>query len=901
MTRWRPRIPPSARPLRDGRAFLDVAALEGPTIQRTDGTYAALIAVEGEFFSLLATEEQDQRLGAYKEWLTGIPEGWPVQITIMVEPAHLDGYLEDMRQAAARAGEGPRSILAEEQAALAVELAGQALVETTYVTVSGRTAAEVLDRAQGLLKGLQDHGFHSALCGQERLGLLLQRAYGHDPVPLDQVLGGWAAAVARLPDPPPGRGHVRSPLPRRREPAGALRVAPPPAVDAIGPHLPRLADVLVPSAVEERPGYLALGGMYAASLVAVAYPDQGVNGWLERLLHFTHGAVRRRVTWHLHPIPQAVALNEINRKLRDLDANARGALKRGLRPDVDTENALGDGEALRQAIGTGQERLFDATLFVTLMSEDREELQEAVAGLRASAAGYSLVLRPTWLEESLAFRSSLPLGLTGFRRVIPLSSWPIASMFPFTAGEVLDAHGDLWGENLATGNAVILDPRRTRPGHLVVVAKTQSGKSFLIKVLTTQALLRGDEDVMILDPSPPIDYGRWTALMEGTYARFAAGSPDRINPCELLLPDRIDQMGEEWARPVTAKVAFLTALFGLMAYPRGEMPQEERALLAPVLTALYTRFEFQDDWASVVDRRELSAKPKARPSPTLQDALGAVAATPGLEGLALRVRPFLTGTFPMFNGPTTVDIGRSCVVFNVYGLVQGVADDYVQTVAYAMITEFVRGRLAQSGRRTLVVVDEAHIMFQRRDTALFVAQLYRMAAKQGGRIGLITQGITDLLGDPETGLTVAGQEQARVCLTNTTVTVLLRNDKGSDLHLLQREYGLTDAEVRAVQSAQPGHGILLAGDARAFVHVLAPDTLYRFITTRPDEVEAFAQEGWFHGLPGAPGTPARDAGGPTGSARDPGRIAAPTAVRAAGDEGPRRHPRKDEGSCLPMA
>ena len=877
--------PPPARPAREGREFLDVTALEGPTILRADGTYAALIAVEGEFFSLLAVEEQDQRLGAYKEWLTSIPEGWPIQITIMVEPAHLDGYLEEMRQAAGRAGDGPRAVLAEEQAALAVELAGQALVETTYVTATGRTAAEALDRANVLLKGLRDHGFHSALCDQERLGLLLQRAYGHDPVPLDQVLGGWATAVGRLPDKTPDRTIPRPTLKLRRKTADALQVAPPPAVDVIGPNLPRLADLLMPSAVEEMPGYVSLGGTYAASLVAVAYPDQGVNGWLERLLHFTHGAVRRRITWHLHPIQQAVALNEINRKLRDLDANARGALKRGLRPDVDTENALADGEELRQAIGTGQERLFDATLFVTLMSEDLQELQDAVSALRVSAAGYSLVLRPTWLEEGPAFRSSLPLGLTTFRRVIPLSSWPIASMFPFTAGEVLDAHGDLWGENLATGNAVILDPRRTRPGHMVVVAKTQSGKSFLIKVLTTQTLLRGDEDVIILDPSPPIDYERWTGLMGGTYARFSAGSADRINPCEILLPDRIDQMDEEWARPVTAKVAFLTALFGLMAYPHGEMPQEERALLAPVLTDLYTRFGFQDDWASVVDRSELSARPKARRAPTLQDALDAVAATPGLEGLALRVRPFLTGTFPMFNGPTTVDIQRPCVVFNVYGLVQGVADDYVQTVAYAMITEFVRGRLAQSGRRTLVVVDEAHIMFQRKDTALFVAQLYRMAAKLGGRIGLITQGITDLLGDPETGMTVAGQEQARVCLTNTTVTVLLRNDKGSDLHLLQREYGLTDAEVRAVQSAQPGHGILIAGDARAFVHVLAPDTLYRFITTRPDEVEAFAQEGWFTGMAGYGGRssaqkPARGAE----FADRPMRIAAaPPTASAAGD------------------
>lgn len=834
-------------------SFVDVAALEGDTIRRTDGQYVALIAVDGEFFGMLAEVEQDQRLLSYKEWLTSIPEGWDIQITLMVEPAHIEGYLDAMKAAAARAGEAPQAALADEQAQLAGELADQALVETTYITVSGRDAKEALDRSGLLLKGLRDHGFQSHRCDQEQLGLLLQRSYGHDPVWLDTALGGLAAAIANLPD-MPGPSTATDSRRRGEKPdRQTLAVVPPVSGQGFTQRVPRLVDLLAPSAVEESPGWLSLGGQYAASLVAVAYPDSGVNGWLERLLHFTHGNVRRRVAWHLHPIPAAQALAELNSKLRDLDANARGAMKRGMRPDVDTENALADAEALRQAIGMGQERLFDATLLITLMGPDLKELQEAVAALLANSSGYSLVLRPTWLEEAPAFRSTLPLGLTAFHRTLPLPSSPVASMFPFTAGELLDSTGDLWGENLATGTAVIVNARQRPPGHLMVVAKTQSGKSFVMKVLATQTLLRGEEDVIIIDPSPPIDYARWTALMGGTYARFEAGSPDQINPCEILLPERPDLMTDEWARPVTAKVAFLTSLFGLMGYHGEAMPQEERALLAPALTALYARFGFQDDWASAVDPDQMAVVPRVRKSPTLKDAWDTMRTTPGLETLAVRVRPFLEGTFTMFAGHTTVDIQRPCVVFNIYGLVQGTADDYVQTVAYAMITEFIRGRLAQSQRRTLVVVDEAHIMFQRRDTAVFVAQLYRMAAKQSGRIALITQGITDMLGDPETGMMVAGQEQARVCLTNTAVTVLLRNDKGSDLRLLQHEYGLTEAEIRAIRGANPGHGILIAGDARAFVHVLAPDTLYRFITTRPDEVAAFEAEGWYSGLQTQPG------------------------------------------------
>jgi len=109
----------------------------------------------------------------------------------------------------------------------------------------------------------------------------------------------------------------------------------------------------------------------------------------------------------------------------------------------------------------------------------------------------------------------MPLGVYPLRRTEPdtakrpLPTLVIATTFPFTAGEYLDPHGDLWGQNLATGNAVVVDPSQVDPGHMIVVAPTGSGKSFGLKVLATQALLREDEDVLVLDPSEAIDYERW--------------------------------------------------------------------------------------------------------------------------------------------------------------------------------------------------------------------------------------------------------------------------------------------------------------------------------------------------------------------------------------------------------
>lgn len=816
--------------------FIDVASIEGRAAKLRSGGYVAMVEVEGEFVNMLEEDEQDQRIFGFGRILNGLP--WPTQITVFVEPTNISGYIEQMEGVVAQ--EGILSAFAEAQMHLAEELAGDVLAEHTVVTVSGQSSDEVGKRAEQVLQALRRNDFHAEICTSDRLGEILMASYGQPQVALSSVLGGFNALIRR-------------PLPKERESQkktahsgrGVDEVELSPVTEEVlGRNAPRLLDLLAPSALVEHPGHLDLGGMYAATLVAVAFPDQVANGWLEDVLHFSHGGVRRRVTMHIEPVAPAKAIGEISRKLLDLQTNIGWSQRRGMRPEVNVELGYEDAEMLRQEVARGQTRIFDLTLAVTLMSPDLKELQEAVVLLKQAAAGFSLVLRETWLEEQAAFRSTMPLNQPVVRRVRPVPTIPLATTFPFTAGELLHEKGELWGLNLSTGNAVIVDPRRYSPAHLLMVAQTRSGKSFVIKVLATQALFTPDEDVMVLDPSPAIDYERWTKRMGGVYARFAVGSDDRINPCEIMLPADMTKIDDDMVRPVTAKVAFLKALFGLMAYPKGDAPPEEMALVEKPLFDMYAECGMTDEWQSIVDDAALTVIPKAKRSPTLKDALRLLAATPGLEHLAVKLRPYVDGTLDMFAGETTVDMDGRLTVFNVYNLVQG-QQEYLQAVAYAMISEFVRWRLAKARRRALVVVDEGHVMFRREDTALFISRLYRMAGKQGGRVALATQGITDLLGDPKTGMKAPGESEARSVLTNTGITILLRNDKVPDLDLLQNTYGLTDAEKKLLRSAQPGHGIVIAGNDRALVRILATDALYPFITTRPEEVEAFREQGLF--------------------------------------------------------
>lgn len=836
-------------------ALMDVVGLEGRFIKRKDGSYAAMIEVEGEAFGLLTTDEQDLRIEAYGRVLTGLPDSWQVQVTRLVEPTNLTSLQEYFRTVATREGEDhPLGQVASTYQDMMTEFQQSLLSHVTLLTVWGKEPDEVKEKVSMLLGSLTDNQFQAQWCDAERVSTILQIVYGHDPVSLQGTLGGWTRAV---------KAHQVA-LAEEDEEAdneqekGMMEGAPDPV---LAPAMPGLRDLLEPAAAIEYPGALDLGGMWATTLVTRTWPEQVGNSWLEWLYHFEEVGVRRRVSFQIEAVPSSRVMSDLRRRKLQLSAETRWARQHGRQEDFDIQVGGEAIDFLRDEIGRGRQRMFLTTLYVTIMAESRERLNEATRHLIQKASGYLLTLRPLYLEEAAGFRSTVPLGIKAVagvpNRGIPTIA--LATTFPFSAGEILDPVGDVWGENRSTGNLVVIDPHRFQAKHMVVVAKTRSGKSATLKVLATQALFRSDEEVIIIDPSPPIDYERWTRWLGGTFAQFGAGSSDGINPLEILMPASMDRLDDSMRAPIRAKIAFAAELFGIMG--RQPLSPEEQTAAEEVLAEVFAAYGMPvstdgtgtSEWTVIADPTTLSLTPRAKPAPTLTAVWEALKTRPDTAALAARIKPFITGMFNMFAGPTTVDMGQPLVVFNVYHLVQGSAGRQHQAVAYAMIAEFIRWRLAQSQKRTFVVVDEGHVMFQREDTARFVSQLFRMAAKQGGRVALLTQGIVDMMGDPATGMQVPGQADARYCIENSGFKLLMRNDNDADIDLIGRTLGITPAEGRAIKSAKRGQGILLIGDPsqgtqRAYVQVFVPPILYPWITSTPEEVERFRQEGMYQVL-----------------------------------------------------
>lgn len=868
------KLPPGASRLAVD-ALVDLEAIEDNLVRRKDGWYAAIIEVEGESFGLIAPDEQDLRIEAFGRVLNGLQDNRQIQITRLVEPTNLDQLAEYFHGVAERHGDNALGSLANAWGA-AMDVAQHTLFShVTLMTLWAKTADDCQEQANLLLASLRDHQFSATQCDNDRLGWVLQTTFGHSPLRMTETIGGWTHQIVEHQAALDDESKTRPVKTKTRRSEGLVSVhsqEPP----VLAPHMPALSDLIEPAVVIEQPGLLDLGGVYASTLVARTWPEQVGNQWLEWLYNFDEAGVRRRVSFYIEPLPTSRVMADLRRRQVQLDAETHWSRKRGLREDFDVQLGEEAIDFLREEIGRGRQRMFLTTLFVTLLSDNPEKLRRAQTHLQQKAAGYSVALRSLYLEESLGFRATVPLGVQPLgkapNRAVP--TMVIGTTFPFSAGEVLDDVGDVWGENRSTGNLVVVDPNRFQARHMIAVAKTRSGKSATLKVLATQALMRPDEGVIIIDPSPPIDYERWTRWLGGTYAQFGPGSPDGINPMEILLPTSMDRLDDTMRAPIRSKIAFGSELFAIMG--RQDLSPEEQTAVEEVLARVYTAFGMPpstsphdpSEWASVRDTDALSIVGKAKPSPTLTDVWNALMEDPATRHVGLRIKPFITGVFNMFAGKTTVDINKPLVVFNVYHLIQGSAGKQHQAVAYAMIAEYIRWRLAQARRRTFVIIDEGHVMFGREDTARFVSQLFRMAGKQGGRVALITQGIVDIVGDPSTGMQVPGQMDARFCIENSGFNFLMHTDNDADIALIEQTLGITPAEGRAIKSAQHGQGILMIGDPRTgtkrvHVHVYIPDALYPWITTVPEEVEAFRQQGVFAAVERPVAVPAgvREVGG----------------------------------------
>jgi type IV secretory pathway VirB4 component len=566
-----------------------------------------------------------------------------------------------------------------------------------------------------------------------------------------------------------------------------------------------LAASIGPGAVEVGPRYVRVGDGYAATLAVTGYPTEVGPVWLEPLLAWPG---RLDVTLHIEPIPTADASHRLRRQRARLESTRRIDADKGRLGDPATDAAADDAADLADRLARGQSRLFRVGVYLTVHAMTTDELVEAVAEVRATAASVLLDTHPVTWRQLQGWTSTLPLGVDSVRMRRVFDSDSLAATFPLASadlpaplpGEGMPSGGVLYGVNTDSAGIVWWDRWSQHNHNSVVLARSGAGKSYLVKLDVLRSLYDGVQ-LSVIDPED--EYTRLATAVGGVVIQLGAPGV-RVNPFDLPAGD---------GRPdaLTRRALFLHTLIAVLLGQ--QPPPAERAALDRGIIGCYANAGITNDPATW-----------GRPAPLLKDLADVLAADPdpAAATLASRLAPWVTGSFrDLFDGPTTVHPRGHLVVWSTRQLPDELHAPGMLLALDAIWREVDRQTEHSSGAsrplgRRLVIVDEAWTLLRDGEGAKFLYRLAKAARKRLAGVTVITQDAADLL----------GSDLGQAVVANAATQILMRQAPQA-IDAVAGTFGLTAGEARRLLTAGRGEALLLAGSQRVGFQTVASKAEHR--------------------------------------------------------------------------
>jgi type IV secretory pathway VirB4 component len=567
---------------------------------------------------------------------------------------------------------------------------------------------------------------------------------------------------------------------------------------ASGPVVSRglvsVRDILAPSLVEVDYDYIKINSVYYRTLFVVGYPRYVSPNWLYPLIQFDHSLF---VSMFVYPEGSKVVLDDLRRKIAEMEATIQSDLKRGKVVDPNVQVALDDALTLQAELAKGAERFFQFSLYVTVPAETVDELNQTTKQVESSLGSLLIVSKHATLQAEDGFKTTIPIGTDRLNILRNMDTTSLATTFPFTTASLTSNKGVLYGVNEHDGSLVVFDRFSLENANSVVLAKSGSGKSFLVKLESVRHLMFGAE-VFVIDPE-----GEYQALAEsfgGEFVEFSFDAPIKLNPFDLS----VVAAGEE--NDLGQKIL---SLHSLMQVVMGTLTPEEAALLDRALVATYKA-------------KGITADPKTQNNepPLLEDLYKALI---GMEesvaqSLASRLEKFIKGSLAgIFNQQTTLDVKNPFTVFCIKNL-----EAELKPVAMFIILDFIWNRIKSSVKKRLLIVDEAWYLMKQKDSANFLYGIAKRARKYYLGLTTITQDVEDFL----------GSEHGKAIITNSSIQILLKQSPAA-IEKISETFYLSGGEKHLLLSSDVGEGLFFAGSSHVAIRVVASPEEYELVTTNP--------------------------------------------------------------------
>jgi len=560
-------------------------------------------------------------------------------------------------------------------------------------------------------------------------------------------------------------------------------------------------DVISPSAIEVDFDNIKIGDKYYATLFVAGYPRYVSANWLEPLISFSHTL---DVSMYIYPTRSEEVLENLKRKVGEMEATIQSDLKRGRVIEPSIQVALEDALSLQQEIAKGAQRFFQFGLYVTIPGTSLEDLRKTTKQVEATLSSLLIVTKKAILQMDEGFKTTLPMAQDRLMITRNMDTTSLATTFPFTTSELTANEGILYGINEGNESLIIFDRFSLENANTVVFGKSGSGKSYMVKLELIRSLMFGTEAIVI---DPENEYEALTKTLGGEYIHFQFGSETKINPFDLAL---VRTEGEE-ENELNQKILSLHGFFRVIM---GQLNPTEDATLDRALVLTYKQKGITPDPAT-----------QTREAPLMEDLYKTLVGMedPIARGLADRIEKFVKGSLVgIFDQQTNVEITNPLTVFSIRDL-----EDELRPIAMYLILDYIWTKVKKNMKRRVLIIDEAWYLMKFPDSALFINSIAKRSRKYYLGLTTITQDVEDFL-SVDLGKAIIQNSSMQILLKQSSAAI----DKVADI------FYLSEGEKHLLLSADIGEGLFFAGPAHAALRVIASPEEHALATTKPQELEA---------------------------------------------------------------
>ena len=214
-------------------------------------------------------------------------------------------------------------------------------------------------------------------------------------------------------------------------------------------------------------------------------------------------------TLNITPTDPAKVIQKVNKKISGMKTERLEKIKKANKnnysyeavKDEKLEDSIRDAQALRDALQKKKQKLFTNNVVICIQANTLDELNKVTKQIKDIGNEHMISIYNLDWQQLEGLQNCLAFGWNNLQMQRSLTSESTAANVPFNTKDLMHPNSIFHGINLVSKNPVFCDRKKLLNGNGCVLATSGAGKSFSIKIIIEQVLLRYPQDeVIVIDP-----------------------------------------------------------------------------------------------------------------------------------------------------------------------------------------------------------------------------------------------------------------------------------------------------------------------------------------------------------------------------------------------------------------